>query len=332
MTWSNREDEQVAITIRVRSRRSGGPGPNRSRRGSFRRQFDTRYSPYVFISPFFALFAIVALFPIAYTAWVSLNDWNLIRGQGEFVGFANYQAIFDQRLFWIALRNTLSIFVIHLIPLLIFAIAIAAALDRSLRAGGFWRLMVLLPFVVMPVAVTLIFGSLYAERYGMINTILESVGIGRIGWYSDVFASHVAIASMVDYRWTGYAALIFLAGMQAISRDYYEAATIDGAGAFRQFFSITIPQLRGTIIFVVITSTIGGLQIFDEPRLYDTAGLGGADGQWLTLALYLYNVGWRNLNFGQASAIAWVLFAIVCVFALVSLWLTSRIAKSEGTR
>ena len=102
--------------------------------------------------------------------------------------------------------------------------------------------------------------------------------------------------------------VVLLAVMQSIPRDYYEAAMIDGAGLVRQFFSITIPQLRPTLIFVIVTSTIGGLQIFDEPRMFDQFGQGGASGQWMTITIYLYNLGWGQLNFGRAAAVAWLLF------------------------
>jgi cellobiose transport system permease protein len=151
-------------------------------------------------------------------------------------------------------------------------------------------------------------------------------------WHSETLPSHLAIASMVNFRWTGYNALIFLAAMQAVPRDLYEAATLDGAGRVRQFFSVTVPQLRATIIFVVITSTIGGLQIFDEVRVFDSEGRGGASGQWLTVTLYLYNLGWGNQkSFGRASAVALILFAIIIVIGLLNFWLTNRIS-SAGTR
>lgn len=215
--------------------------PQKARLSSRFARWDRKYAAYVYILPFFVLFAIVGAFPLLYTAWVSLNDWNLIGGQGAIVGLDNYVAILGERDFWIALRNTLSIFIIQVIPQLILGLAVAAALDRNLRHNTLWRMGVLLPYIVMPVAVALIFGSLYGDQYGTINTALQALGLPPVGWHSDVLASHIAIATMVDYRWTGYAALILLAGMQAIPRDYYEAATIDGAGNFRQFISITIP-------------------------------------------------------------------------------------------
>jgi cellobiose transport system permease protein len=163
----------------------------------------------------------------------------------------------------------------------------------------------------------------------MINTLLGYVGVDPIGWHKDAFASHIAIASMVNFRWTGYNALILLAAMQAIPRDLYEAATIDGATRLRQFFSITVPMVRPTMIFVILTSTIGGLQIFDEPRMYDATGLGGSNGQWKTVTLYLYELGWNKQQLGRAAAVAWLLFLVIIVFALLNNWLTRKISSAD---
>ena len=292
-------------------------------------RWDVKFSPYLFISPFFILFSLVGLFPLLYTGWVSVHTWDLLGGEMGWTGLNNFAFVLQQRQFWVALRNTLSIFLFSAIPQLIAATAIAAALDNNLRNKTFWRMSVLLPFVVMPVAVTLIFGSMFGERYGLVNRTLAEIGVGPIRWHTDPLASHVAIATMVNFRWTGYNALILLAGMQAISRDLYEAATIDGATWVRRFFRITIPQLRPTVIFVIITATIGGLQIFDEPRLYDQNGLGGEDQQWMTMTIYLYKLGWPQLNFGRAAAVAWLLFLVIVGISLINLALTRRIATGE---
>jgi cellobiose transport system permease protein len=295
-------------------------------------RWDVKYSPYLFISPFFIVFALVGLFPLVYTGWVSLHSWDLLGGEGKWTGLDNFAFVLQQRQFWIALRNTLSIFLVSAVPQLVVATAIAAALDTNLRNKTFWRMSVLLPFVVMPVAVTLIFGSMFGERYGLVNRTLAEIGVGPIRWHTDPLASHIAIATMVNFRWTGYNALILLAGMQAIPRDLYEAATIDGATWVRRFFRITIPQLRPTIIFVIITATIGGLQIFDEPRLYDQNGLGGEDQQWMTMTIYLYKLGWTQLNFGRAAAVAWLLFLLIVAIGLINLAITRRIATAEAAR
>lgn len=292
-------------------------------------KWDVKASPYLYIAPFFIVFTIFGLFPIVYTAVISLMDWDTIRNSGEFIGLANFDFVLNDRKFWVSLRNTFSIFLLSSIPQLIIATFIAAMLDHHLKARTFWRMSVLVPYVVMPVAVALIFSQLFADEYGLINHWLGLVGIDAIPWHKEVIPSHIAIASMVNFRWIGYNALILLAAMQAIPRELYEAAAIDGAGKARRFFSVTLPQIRPTAIFVIITSTIGGLQIFDEPRMFDSAGNGGADQQWLTITMYMYNTGWGELNFGRASAIAWLLFLIIVVFGLINFWLTRRLISSE---
>ncbi|HJE51205.1 MAG TPA: sugar ABC transporter permease [Tessaracoccus flavescens] len=294
-------------------------------------RLDVKLSPYLYISPFFILFAIVGLYPLLYTAWVSLHDWHLIGGQGDFVGLKNFADVLQQPRFYNALKNTFSIFLLSSIPQIITAIFVAWMLDANLRAKTFWRMGVLLPYVVAPVAVSLIFSKLFADESGLINTLLTQIGLSPIGWHADSFAAHVAIATMVNFRWTGYNTLIFLAAMQAVPRELYEAAVVDGANRVHQFFHVTLPSLRPTMIFVVITSTIGGLQIFDEPRMYDTLGAGGADKQWQTLTMYLYELGWGpTRSFGRASAVAWLLFLIIIVIGVVNFLLTSRISNSEG--
>ncbi|BBE23873.1 sugar ABC transporter permease [Arthrobacter sp. MN05-02] len=329
----------MAVTDRVQS-----PPPNTNRRTSrdtsvkrlaFSQKvskWDVKLSPYLYISPFFLLFAITGLFPLLYTAWVSLHSWNLIGGQGEFTALENYEFVLAQPFFWNAVGNTFSIFLLSSVPQVVLAIAIAAVLDANLRARTFWRMGVLVPFVVAPVAVGLIFNNLFADQAGLFNELLTGIGLDPVRWHSDSLASHAAIATMVNFRWTGYNALIFLAAMQAIPRDVYEAATIDGAGRLRQFFSVTVPMLRPTIIFVVITATIGGLQIFDEARVFDQAGLGGADRQWQTLTMYIWELGWGQRNFGRASAVAWLLFLIIVVIAMANFLITRRIANQGGRR
>ncbi len=312
------------------------PSPERAPRvlsfGQKLSRWDVKVSPYLYISPFFILFAIVGLFPIVFTAIISFQEWDLVRNSGTFIGLDQYIWILNDPKFWTALRNTFSIFLLSTIPQLLLAVFIAAMLDRNIRAKTFWRMSVLLPYVMAPVAVALIFSNMFGDNHGLVNNVLSNIGLEPIPWHKDPFWSHVAIATMVNFRWTGYNALILLAAMQAVPREYYEAATVDGAGPFRQFISITLPSLRPTLIFVVITSTIGGLQIFDEPRMFDNTGQGGAAQQWLTITLYLYNIGWGEFNFGRAAALAWILFIIILVIGLLNLLITRRLVRDDGGR
>ena len=309
------------------------PKPRLTRRQRLSR-FDTKASPYAYVAPFFLLFGLVGLFPLGYTFVVSLNDWNLLTGPGEWVGLKNFQTELADPFFWNALFNTLSIFLLSSIPQLVVAVAIAAVLDQNLRAKTFWRLSVLLPYVVTPVAVALIFSNIFGEKYGLANNLLEGLGLDPVLWKSEVLPSHLAIATMVNWRWTGYNALILLAAMQAVPRDVHESAAIDGAGSFRRFFSITIPSIRPTLIFVIITMTVGGLQIFTEAKLFDATSStpGGANRQYQTLVLYLWDMAFNRQSFGRASAIAWLLFLIVVLFGLLNFAISRRIATAEGRR
>lgn len=311
----------------------GRPTPGKPSR--FRRRLsalDSKASPYLYISPFFVLFGIVGLFPLLYTVVVSMHDWNLLKGQGDFVGLDNFAAILGDRFFWNSIFNTVSIFLLSAIPQIFVALALAAVLDQNLRAKTFWRMSVLLPYVVTPVAVTLIFSSVFNEQSGLVNNLLGVFGLDPVAWKHDVFASHIAIASMVNWRWTGYNALILLAAMQAVPRDIYESAAIDGAGPIRRFFSLTIPSIRPTLVFVVITATIGGLQIFTEPKLFDASsagGIGGADRQFQTTVLYLWEMAFFRQNLGKASAIAFLLFLLIVLIGLFNFFLSQRIASAE---
>lgn len=299
-----------------------------------RSQWDVRLAPYLYVSPFFVLFGLVGLFPLVYTGFLAVHDWDrLAYSRGEFVGLDNFRFVLADPVFRKSLVNTFSIFVLSTIPQVVIAVLVAALLSTRLRASGLWRMSVLLPFVVAPTAAVLIFGSLFADRYGLVNAALTELGLEPIRWHVERLWSHVAIAGMVNWRWTGYNALIFLAAMQAIPRDLYEAAALDGAGRVRQFFSVTLPLLRPTMIFVIVTSTIGGLQIFTEPRLFDDtpAREGGPSQQYMTTTLYVYARGIEDQFYGRASAAAWVLFLVIVAIALVN-FLVVRAATRRSER
>ncbi|QYH34778.1 carbohydrate ABC transporter permease [Salinibacterium sp. M195] len=294
-------------------------------------RLDVKASPYLYIAPFFVLFALIGLFPLIYTFVVSLNDWDILSGPGEWIGLENYVAELNDPYFWNSLFNTMSIFLLSAIPQLVAAVFIAALLDQNIRAKTFWRMSILIPYIVTPVAVAIIFSSAFGEKYGLINNILTSFNIDPVFWKSEVFPSHFAIATMVNWRWTGYNALILLAAMQAVPRDIYESAALDGAGPVRRFFSMTLPSIRPTMIFVIITATIGGLQIFTEPKLFNptSANLGGAHREYQTTVLYLWDMAFNRGDFGKASAIAWLLFLIIVGIGLLNFMISRKIASTE---
>nr|WP_033430747.1 sugar ABC transporter permease [Saccharothrix syringae] len=283
------------------------------------------------VAPFFVVFGVFGLYPLLYTAWVSLHDWQLVDGAERFVGLANYAELLSDENFWNALVNTISLFLLSTVPQLLAALGLAALLDRGLRGRSFWRAGVLLPNVISVAAVALVFAQLFGRDFGVVNSLLGLVGIDPVDWRAETWASHLAISSMVVWRWTGYNALIYLAAMQSVPKDTYESAMLDGASRWRVFWSITVPSIRPTILFTVVVSTIGGMQLFVEPQLFDpggtATGTGGNDRQFQTLVMYLYEKGFRLFDAGYSSAIAWMLFLLVLVVALVNFALTRRIAS-----
>jgi cellobiose transport system permease protein len=282
---------------------------------------------YAFVSPFFLVFAVFGLFPLLFTFWVSLHDWSLL-GDHSWAGAANYRKLLGDDHFWNALVNTLGIFVLATVPQLLMSLALAQLLNQRLRARTLWRMGVLLPNITSIAAVGIIFTLLFARDFGLVNWLLGHVGVEPIGWQQHRWSSWLAISTMVDWRWTGYNALIFLAALQAVPKELYEAAEIDGASPVRQFRHITVPMLRPTIVFVALVSTIGGIQLFTEPLLFNSGAnaiTGGTTRQFQTLTMYVYEQAFTGQEFGYAASVAWVMFAVIALIGLLNALLLRRL-------
>jgi cellobiose transport system permease protein len=295
-------------------------------------RFDTKRAPYLLIAPFFVFFAVFGLFPIIFNGVVALRNWRLDDPTLDgWSGFANFSKLIHDDAFWNALGNTFGIFILSTIPQLLLALMIANLLNRKLRGTTFWRIGVLLPYVTPAAASTLLFSVFFARDNGMANWFLSLVGFGAenpIDWRADKWSSWLAIATMVNWKWIGYNALLYLSAMQTVPKDVYEAASMDGAGPQRQLWQITVPMIQPVVIFTVVLSTIGGLQLFNEPMLFDSnpvSASGGSDAQWQTIAQLIYQVGWINLDLGYAAAMSWALFVIILIVAGLNALLTNRL-------
>ncbi|GHA68449.1 carbohydrate ABC transporter permease [Streptomyces tendae] len=299
---------------------------------SRRWQRDMRWSPYAFVSPFFLLFLAFGLFPLIYTGWASLHTVELTAPTDmKWTGLDNYTRIFDDEFFWNAAKNTLWIGVISTVPQLLMAMGLAHILNYKLRASTFYRVVMLAPYATSIAAASLVFVLLFGRDYGMINWVLDMVGLDKIDWQNGSWSSKFAVSTIVIWRWTGYNALIYLAAMQAIPQDLYESAALDGANRWRQFIHVTLPSLRPTILFTVVVSTIGASQVFGEPLLFDAnkGASGGSQHQFQTLGLYLYEQGWVNQHLGRASAIAWAMFLILIVIGILNAVISRRLRASS---
>ncbi|GAB3981942.1 sugar ABC transporter permease [Plantactinospora veratri] len=286
-----------------------------------------RLAPYAFVAPFFLLFLVFGLFPLLFTFYVALFDWDPI-GERHFVGLANFSQLVQDPRFWGALRNTFSIWVLSTVPQLLIALGLAHLLNHvRLRAATFFRMAVLVPYITSVAATTIVFAQLFDRDYGMLNWFLELLGFAHVDFTASVWGSHFMIAVMVAWRWTGYNTLLYLASLQAVPRELYEAAAADGATGWQQFRHITIPSLRPIIVFTVVTSTIGGLQIFTEPLLVNPVGglTCGAARQCQTLTLFLYEQGFGRFHFGYGAAIAVALFVLVVLFSTINYLLVTRV-------
>ncbi|MFD1934907.1 MULTISPECIES: carbohydrate ABC transporter permease [Nonomuraea] len=313
----------MSIELGVRSR---GGHAKKVATSSLRSRLDKSVAPYVYIAPFFMLFAVFGLFPLGYTAWVSLHDWQLA-GDSTFVGLDNFAALFADPDFWNAVANTVGMFVVAGVPQLLIALVLASLLNRPLRGLTFLRMGVLAPMITSIAAVAIVFSQLFSRDAGLANWAIGLFGVEPIDWQADKWSSWTAIAVMVDWRWTGYNALIYLAAMQSIPRDVYEAAELDGASKARQFWRITIPMIKPAVVFTVIMSTIGGMQLFTEPLLFGQGELsGGSLRQFQTVAMYMFQQAFEEFDYGYGSAVAWMIFILIVLVALVNFLLSRRMS------
>ncbi|MBX6371171.1 MAG: sugar ABC transporter permease [Acidothermus sp.] len=280
---------------------------------------------YLYVAPFFVVFAIFGLYPLLYTGWISLHDVSLLNiNKMTWVGFHNYTSLWTNHFFLNALTNTITIGIISAVPQLLMALGIAHLLNYRMKGSIAFRIAMLMPYATSVVATTLIFGELYSRDFGFVNWFLHFFGVEPINWVNaPKWQSQLAVASIVIWRWTGYNALIYLAGMQAIPHELYEAAAIDGANRWQQFRKITIPSLRPTILFTVVVSTIGSMQMFAEPYLFGSGTNGGGNGQYQTLTLYLYQQGWQYNHLGFAAAVAWTMLVVCLVLVIINAMLTN---------
>ena len=280
-----------------------------------------RLIPYLFVSPAMLLLIAFGIVPILVAAVISTTNMNISAfaswSNVDFVGIDNYTKLFNDPDFWQSIGNT-GIFALFGVPaIVLISLAVALLLNSSqhpffkaLRAFYF------IPAITAIVAIALVWGYLYNTQFGLLNHLLSLVGIPQVQWLSDPALAKFSVALVAVWRGTGLNIIIFLAALQGVPKEYLEAASLDGAGAARTTFSITIPLLRFAIFFVSITTTIAWLQFFDEPFVLTD---GGPLGATTSASIFLYKEGFRLNQFGYASAGSIVLFAIIAVITLIQL-------------
>ena len=285
---------------------------------------------YLFISPFFLLFAVFGLYPILFTFYLSFFKWDAL-GPMQFNGLNNFRFILSDGTFWTSFGNTLLINLMGTVPQLACALLLAVVLNSALvRMKQLFRVVYFLPNITSIVAVALIFSVLFANE-GAATWLVQLFGVDSVSWRAGFWGVKIAIAIMVFWRWLGYNMIIYLAGLQSIPQELYEAAKIDGADARRRLWHITVPLMKPFILFTVLISTIGGMQLFTEPYVYfSQSGTATTPLPGITMMIYLYSEAFRTNFFGTAAATAVVLFAFTLVFSLINAFLTNRMGGSGG--
>jgi len=305
----------MAVTSSIKSRSGGYRGTLRMMR--------KEWTAYLFLLPSLLQFAVLLVFPVLFSFYLSFHEWNILEPAKPFVGLDNYSRLLGDRRVRQAIVNTIYYTVVSVPATLFCGLLVALLLNNQIRGRGLFRAMYYLPGVTSAVAVAVVWKWIFNGDFGLINYYLMQLGLisEPIRWLTDPNLAMPAVIMVSVWGGVGGCMIIYLAGLQAIPEEMYDAAKVDGAGPIRMLFSITIPLLAPATFFLLITSIIGAFQQFGLPYLL-TAG--GPVGRTTTIAYYLYTSAFRNFEMGYAAAMSYVLFAMIFVFTLLHMRFSYR--------
>ena len=312
------------------------------RRHATRRRWIKTLTPWLFISPFIIIFSVFTAFPLAFSAYLSFQEWNPVAGLSsmEFVGWDNYRIALDDPWMWKSLYNTAWLALVSGIPQHLIAIPIAYLLVTAVRSGvrQFYTATFFVPFITSTVAISLIFFTIYSGNSGILNQWLVAISKWPVfslflGWVEDAMPIRwlassdlikPSIAFVVIWKYTGFNIVIYSAGFLTVPKDLYDAAKVDGCNAWQQFWNIALPMIRPFAFFAITLTIIGNLQMFEEPFVLTSGNSGGVGQSGLTASYYLYLVGWEWLEMGAAAAISWVLFLFIAIVTAVHFYFNGK--------
>ncbi len=284
--------------------------------------------PYLFISPFYISFVVFGLFPLLAAFYLGFHKWDGM-SPPEWVGLRNYIRLLTVDAFFLqSVGNTLLLGLMCMVPKLILALMVAMAINSGLlRFKTAYQVVYFLPIVTSPVAVAIIFLTIFGQRTGILNYLIAAVGLQPVRWLVEPMTIKPAITLLVVWHEVGWYMVIYLAGLQSIPQDLYDAASVDGAATWGRFWHITLPMLAPVTLFTVVIDIIGELQMFGEPFVL-VGPSGGAGRQGLTMAMYLFQNAFVNMKMGYASAQAYVMFALIAALSILNIKVFGR----TGTR
>ena len=268
--------------------------------------------PYLLVSPYIIFVIVFVLFPVIFCFFLTFHKWNIIAPM-KYIGVDNYSRLFNDRLFWKAIGNTLKFLLLHIPLQLVVSLFLAELLNQKLRLKPFFRASFFMPVIVSGVVVTILWQQLLGYDTGLINRLLTVFGINKIGWLVNPDVAIYSIAVMATWKNVGLYVILFLVGLQTVPTQYYEAAKLEGATRWQQFYHITLPMINPTIFMVVILSTIGGFNLFIEP--YIMTG-GGPLNTTLSAVLYIYKQAFQYYNMGYSATLGFF-YAIMIMTVVI---------------
>lgn len=289
---------------------------------------------YLFVAPFVIVFLIFNMYPVLRTLYLSFTNYQGF-GDPVFVGFQNYERVLTDKFFWRDLWNTVKIWGVNIVLQLGLAFLLTiifSDIKYKVRGLSVFRALFYLPNLIAATSVAFLFKTLLDWKYGTINQILTGTGLmgSPVDWLGSTATAPYVISVIGAWMWFGNSFIMLMAGVQGISKDYFEAAAIDGAGRWKVFAKITLPLLKPILLYVGITSLIGGLQMFDLPFLMCGGTIGNPSGSTQTVVMYLYKFGFETNQVGFASAIAYSLFVIILVVSVIQFKVMYGKNKKEG--
>lgn len=293
----------------------------------FRNRIDKNAHGYYFIAPFFISFFVFGLGPILYSFYLSFTDWSGFN-QPSFIGFANYERLITDSLFYKSIGNTLIIWIFSIVPQLLLALTLALVLhEKFIRGRHLFHAIFYFPNIITPVTLGVMFALMFDWQTGSFNKLLMALGLidDPVYWLNDVWYARLIVAGVMMFQNFGFNMLVFLAGLQAIPHDLYEAAEIDGASKFQTAIRITLPLIRPVLIFTLITSVIGGLQIFDAPLMIGK----GPDNSTLTMIMNLFEAAFVRYDYGYGATIAYGAFVVIAIATVITFLIPGVRKKRE---
>lgn len=272
-----------------------------------------KWLPYLLVSPYIIFVAVFVLFPVVFSFILTFHKWNIIAPM-KFIGIDNYSRLFNDRLFWTSIVNTLKFLLLHIPLQLAVALFLAVLLNQRIRAAAFFRASFFMPVIVSGVVVTILWQQLLGFDSGIINRLLTGIGIDKIGWLVNPDIAIYSIAVMATWKNVGLYVILFLVGLQTVPTQYYEAAKLEGANKWQQFYHISLPMINPTVFMVVVLSTIGGFSLFIEP--YIMTG-GGPLNKTLSGVLYIYKQAFQYYNMGYSATLGFFYALMIMTVVII---------------